>query len=680
MENIMSAAVKPAANETKPNNNDKPLPNSRRIYIDGVQPGVRVPFREISQNQTRSFDNTLEDNPPVRVYDTSGPWGDPAVRGDVREGLPSLRRHWILARGDVEEYEGRELQPIDDGYLTFDAANQARQKEKAWQQEKGRLEDFPALSRTPLRAKPGACVTQMHYARQGIITPEMEFIAIRENLGREVAFNSGSNTDREHRDREHWDRALEQTAARNGSSEASRDSLFHQHKGLSFGAAIPEYVTPEFVRDEVARGRAIIPANINHPEAEPMIIGRNFLVKINANIGNSAVLSSIDDEVEKMRWSIKCGSDTVMDLSTGKNIHATREWIIRNSPVPIGTVPIYQALEKVGGKAEDLTWEIFRDTLIEQAEQGVDYFTIHAGVRLPYIPMTAKRTTGIVSRGGSIMAKWCLAHHEESFLYTRFRDICEIMAAYDVSFSFGDGLRPGSIADANDEAQFAELETLGELTKIAWEHDCQVMIEGPGHVPMHLIKENMDKQLETCQEAPFYTLGPLTTDIAPGYDHITSAIGAAMIGWYGTAMLCYVTPKEHLGLPNKKDVKDGVIAYKIAAHAADLAKGHPGAQYRDNALSKARFEFRWEDQFNLSLDPEVAREYHDETLPQEGAKLAHFCSMCGPHFCSMKITQDVREYAAQKEIDERAALGVGMKEKAEEFVAAGAEIYQTSNT
>ena len=663
----MSAAVKPADNETTPVNNDKPLPNSRRIYVNGKQPGVRVPFREISQNQTRNFDNSLVDNAPVRVYDTSGPWGDPYVHTDVREGLPSLRRHWILERGDVEEYEGRDLQPIDDGYLTFDAANQARQKEKA--RGSNRLEDFPALLRTPLRAKPGACVTQMHYARQGIITPEMEFIAIRENLGRENALNIGSEADREH-----WDRGR---PARNGAVDSSRDSLFHQHKGISFGAAIPEYVTPEFVRDEVARGRAIIPANINHSEIEPMIIGRNFLVKINANIGNSAVLSSIDDEVEKMRWSIKCGSDTVMDLSTGKNIHATREWIIRNSPVPIGTVPIYQALEKVGGKAEDLTWEIFRDTLIEQAEQGVDYFTIHAGVRLPYIPLTAKRTTGIVSRGGSIMAKWCLAHHEESFLYTRFRDICKIMAAYDVSFSLGDGLRPGSIADANDEAQFAELETLGELTKIAWEYDCQVMIEGPGHVPMHLIKENMDKQLETCQEAPFYTLGPLTTDIAPGYDHITSAIGAAMIGWYGTAMLCYVTPKEHLGLPNKKDVKDGVIAYKIAAHAADLAKGHPGAQYRDNALSKARFEFRWEDQFNLSLDPEVAREYHDETLPQEGAKLAHFCSMCGPHFCSMKITQDVREYAAQKEIDEQAALGVGMKEKAEEFVAAGGEIYQS---
>ncbi|MFY9621099.1 MAG: phosphomethylpyrimidine synthase ThiC [Pyrinomonadaceae bacterium] len=655
----MSASMKsvPGAVATGLAKIDSTLPNSRRIYVAG-QSGVRVPFREIDQNPTRNFKNELEENPPVRVYDTSGPYGDPSQKTDVREGLPQLRREWIVGRGDVEEYEGRSIQPIDDGYLTFDAAQNARQKDKA----KGlnRLEDFPALRRTPLRAKKGSCVTQMHYARQGIITPEMEFIAIRENLGQVRA----------------------RLARNGGSPEAGvpRDSLNHQHRGQSFGAAIPEYVTPEFVRDEVARGRAIIPANINHPESEPMIIGRNFLVKINANIGNSAVLSSIDDEVEKMRWSIKCGSDTVMDLSTGKNIHATREWILRNSPVPIGTVPIYQALEKVGGKAEELTWEIFRDTLIEQAEQGVDYFTIHAGVRLPFIPMTAKRTTGIVSRGGSIMAKWCLAHHEESFLYTRFREICEIMAAYDVSFSLGDGLRPGSIADANDEAQFAELETQGELTKIAWEYDCQVMNEGPGHVPMHLIKENMEKQLEWCQEAPFYTLGPLTTDIAPGYDHITSAIGAAMIGWYGTAMLCYVTPKEHLGLPNKKDVKDGVIAYKIAAHAADLAKGHPGAQYRDNALSKARFEFRWEDQFNLSLDPEVAREYHDETLPQEGAKLAHFCSMCGPHFCSMKITQDVRVYAAQKEIDEQAALGVGMKEKAEEFVAAGAEIYQTTKT
>ncbi len=666
----MSAAIKPTKSEPGAVatgskiqiGTETQLPNSRRIYIAGSQPGVRVPFREIDQNPTRNFDNTLEENPPGRVYKPSGPYGDPAILCDAREGLPAVRREWIVGRGDVERYEGRDRQPIDDGYLTFDAANQARQKEK------GRLEDFPALRRTPLRAKPGRCVTQMHYAKQGIITPEMEFIAIRENLRRSM----------ECADLSALSKAA--TSRRPPNSEALRDSLHHQHRGVSFGAAIPEYVTPEFVRDEVARGRAIIPANINHPESEPMIIGRNFLVKINANIGNSAVLSSIDDEVEKMRWSIKCGSDTVMDLSTGKNIHATRDWIIRNSPVPIGTVPIYQALEKVGGKAEDLTWEIFRDTLIEQAEQGVDYFTIHAGVRLPYIPMTARRTTGIVSRGGSIMAKWCLAHHQESFLYTQFRDICEIMAAYDVSFSLGDGLRPGSIADANDEAQFAELETQGELTKIAWEYDCQVMNEGPGHIPMHLIKENVEKQLEWCGEAPFYTLGPLTTDIAPGYDHITSAIGAAMIGWYGTAMLCYVTPKEHLGLPNKKDVKDGVIAYKIAAHAADLAKGHPGAQYRDNALSKSRFEFRWEDQFNLSLDPEVAREYHDETLPQEGAKLAHFCSMCGPHFCSMKITQDVREYAAQKEIDEQSALDVGMKEKAEEFVAAGAEIYQASKT
>jgi phosphomethylpyrimidine synthase len=684
VENIMSAAIKPtsepgtvATGSKTQLANSKPdlaLPNSRRIYVNGQAAGVRVPFREVDQNPTRNFDNSSAENPPVRVYDTSGPYGDPTIRCDAREGLAALRREWILRRDDVEEYEGRELQPIDDGYLTFDAANHARQKEKA----KGlnRLEDFPALARTPLRAKQGRCVTQMHYAKQGIITPEMEFIAIRENLGRERSAARSAGIPARTVPQEATDPWERGRPVRNLSEEAPRDSLNHQHKGQPFGAAIPEFVTPEFVRDEVARGRAIIPANINHPESEPMIIGRNFLVKINANIGNSAVLSSIDDEVEKMRWSIKCGSDTVMDLSTGKNIHATREWIIRNSPVPIGTVPIYQALEKVGGKAEELTWEIFRDTLVEQAEQGVDYFTIHAGVRLPYIPMTAKRTTGIVSRGGSIMAKWCLAHHEESFLYTRFRDICEIMAAYDVSFSLGDGLRPGSIADANDEAQFAELETLGELTKIAWEYDCQVMIEGPGHVPMHLIKENMDKQLETCHEAPFYTLGPLTTDIAPGYDHITSAIGAAMIGWYGTAMLCYVTPKEHLGLPNKKDVKDGVIAYKIAAHAADLAKGHPGAQYRDNALSKSRFEFRWEDQFNLSLDPEVAREYHDETLPQEGAKLAHFCSMCGPHFCSMKITQDVREYAAQKEIDEAAALGVGMKEKAEEFLAAGAEIYQ----
>jgi phosphomethylpyrimidine synthase len=618
------------------------LPNSRRVYVEGASAGVRVPFREVSLSPTRQPDGRVEENEPVRVYETAGPWGDAAQRHDVRDGLPALRREWIEARGDTEEYEGRVVLPQDDGYLTAGAAEYATQKDK------GRLEPFPGLRRAPLRAKPGRCVTQMHYARRGIVTPEMEFVAIRENMGREAAIEASED----------------------------RSSLLHQHRGESFGASIPPYVTPEFVRDEVARGRAIIPANVNHPEAESMIIGRNFLVKINANIGNSAVASSIDEEVEKMRWATRWGSDTVMDLSTGKNIHTTREWILRNSPVPIGTVPIYQALEKVGGRAEELTWEIYRDTLLEQAEQGVDYFTIHAGVRLPYIPLTARRTTGIVSRGGSIMAKWCLAHHQESFLYTRFRDICEIMRAYDVSFSLGDGLRPGSIADANDEAQFAELETLGELTKIAWELDCQTMIEGPGHVPMHLVKENMDRQLEACGEAPFYTLGPLTTDVAPGYDHITSAIGAAMIGWFGTAMLCYVTPKEHLGLPNKKDVKDGVITYKLAAHAADLAKGHPGAQGRDNALSKARFEFRWEDQFNLALDPEVAREYHDETLPQEGAKLAHFCSMCGPHFCSMKITQDVRDYAAKKELDEQSALSEGMREKAAEFVASGAELYQ----
>ena len=629
------------------------LPASRKIYVETNGNSVnqnshnlRVPFREISLTPSKAMDGTIEENPPVRVYDTSGPWTDPEEKHRVRDGLPALRREWIVARGDVEEYEGRRIVPQDNGYLTKGAEDIARVKDN------GALEEFPGLKRAPLRAKPGICVTQMHYARKGIVTPEMEYIAVRENLGRE-------------RERRHLA----------GVERNDRSSLNHQHRGDPFGAAIPEFVTPEFVRDEVARGRAIIPANINHPEAEPMIIGRNFLVKINANIGNSAVASSIEEEVEKMRWSTLWGADTVMDLSTGKNIHATREWILRNSPVPIGTVPIYQALEKVNGKAEDLTWELYRDTLIEQAEQGVDYFTIHAGVRLPYIPLTARRTTGIVSRGGSIMAKWCLAHHEESFLYTRFREICEIMRAYDVSFSLGDGLRPGSIADANDEAQFAELETLGELTKIAWEMDCQTMIEGPGHVPMHLIKENMDKQLEVCGEAPFYTLGPLTTDIAPGYDHITSGIGAAMIGWFGTAMLCYVTPKEHLGLPNKQDVKEGVITYKLAAHAADLAKGHPGAQYRDNALSKARFEFRWEDQFNLGLDPEKAKEFHDETLPAEGAKLAHFCSMCGPHFCSMKITQDVREYAKEQNLEEEKALAAGMAEKSKEFLASGAEIY-----
>jgi phosphomethylpyrimidine synthase len=619
------------------------LPNSQRVYVAGSQPGISVPFREVSQHVTKSFNGQIEVNDPIRVYDSSGPWGDPSFNGDVRDGLPALRRQWIITRGDVEEYEGRKVKPEDNGYRSIEEAVYARDKAR------GKLEEFPGLRRQPLRAKTDHAVTQMHYARRGVITPEMEFVAIRENLGRQAAFEALTNGD--------------------------RNRLNHQHRGESFGASVPSYVTPEFVRQEVARGRAIIPANINHPESEPMAIGRNFLVKINANIGNSAVASSIEEEVEKMRWATKWGADTVMDLSTGKNIHATREWIIRNSPAPIGTVPIYQALEKVSGKAEELTWEVFRDTLVEQAEQGVDYFTIHAGVRLPFIPLTAKRATGIVSRGGSIIAKWCLAHHEDSFIYTRFREICEIMRAYDVSFSLGDGLRPGSIADANDEAQFAELETLGELTKIAWEMDCQVMIEGPGHVPMHLIKENMDKQLAACDEAPFYTLGPLTTDIAPGYDHITSAIGAAMIGWFGTAMLCYVTPKEHLGLPDKKDVKDGVIAYKIAAHAADLAKGHPGAQLRDNALSKARFEFRWEDQFNLSLDPETAREFHDETLPQEGAKQAHFCSMCGPHFCSMKITQDVRDFAARQGIDEQAAIEAGMREKAEEFKKVGSEIY-----
>lgn len=619
------------------------FPASRKVYVEaeitgreGERTKLKVPFREIELSPSRRPDGTLETNEPIRVYDTSGPWTDPEQKCDVRNGLPELRRKWIIERGDVEEYEGF-----------------YRKTANAVSDDKSSTGLFPGLRRRPLRAKKGHCVTQMHYARRGIITPEMEYVAIRENLGRKMA------ADRK-----------EQSAA-----QSDRSSLFHRHKGESFGASILEYITPEFVRDEVARGRAIIPANINHPESEPMIIGRNFLVKINANIGNSAVASSIEEEVEKMRWATLWGADTVMDLSTGKNIHETREWILRNSPVPIGTVPIYQALEKVGGKAEELTWEIYRDTLIEQAEQGVDYFTIHAGVRLAYIPLTARRTTGIVSRGGSIMAKWCLAHHRESFLYTHFREICEIMRAYDVSFSLGDGLRPGSIADANDDAQFAELETLGELTKIAWEMDCQVMIEGPGHVPMHLIKENVDKQLEICGEAPFYTLGPLTTDIAPGYDHITSAIGAAMIGWYGTAMLCYVTPKEHLGLPNKKDVKEGVITYKLAAHAADLAKGHPTAQYRDNALSKARFEFRWEDQFNLALDPAVAREYHDETLPAEGAKLAHFCSMCGPHFCSMKITQDVREYAAKHGVSGEKALTDGLAEKAREFKAAGGSLY-----
>ncbi|AVK98760.1 phosphomethylpyrimidine synthase ThiC [Lysinibacillus sphaericus] len=575
---------------------------SKKVYVEGTRPDILVPMREIQLSPTTgSFGE--EDNAPVRVYDTSGPYTDPTYKVDITKGLPALRSAWIKERGDVEEYEGRTIKPEDNG---FRKADDPRMKENV----------FPELSRKPLRAKKGRNVTQLHYARQGIITPEMEFVAIR------------------------------------------------------------EHVEPEFVRAEIAAGRAIMPSNINHPEAEPMIIGRNFHVKINANIGNSAVSSSIAEEVEKMTWATRWGADNIMDLSTGKHIHTTREWIIRNAAVPVGTVPIYQALEKVNGVAEDLTWEVYRDTLIEQAEQGVDYFTIHAGVLLRYVPLTANRVTGIVSRGGSIMAQWCLFHHQENFLYTHFEEICEIMKTYDVAFSLGDGLRPGSIADANDEAQFAELDTLGELTQIAWKHDVQVMVEGPGHVPMHLIKENMDKQLEVCKEAPFYTLGPLTTDIAPGYDHITSAIGAAMIGWFGTAMLCYVTPKEHLGLPNREDVRVGVITYKIAAHAADLAKGHPGAQQRDDALSKARFEFRWRDQFNLSLDPERAVEYHDETLPAEGAKTAHFCSMCGPKFCSMRISQDIRNYAKEKDLNTTEAIHQGMKEKAQEFKKAGSRLYQ----
>ncbi len=631
-----------------PHSSDQ-LPNSRRVYAVGdIHTGVRVPFREVSLSRTNGPGGSVEENPAVRLYDTSGPWGDPDQVCDVSQGLPPLRQAWVAGRGDVEAYRGREIVPQDNGYLSRGHEELAVNRPAS---ARGRLETFPGLRRQPLRASQGHPVTQLWYARQGVITPEMEYIAIRENLGRHAAYEAVEN----------------KNGARNVANQ--------QHPGEGFGARIPEFITPEFVRSEVARGRAIIPANINHPELEPMIIGRNFLVKINANIGNSAVASSIEEEVEKMRWATKWGADTVMDLSTGKNIHATREWILRNSPVPIGTVPIYQALEKVNGRAEDLTWEVFRDTLIEQAEQGVDYFTIHAGVLLPFIPLTARRATGIVSRGGSIMAKWCLAHHRENFLYSHWDDICEIMAAYDVSFSIGDGLRPGSIADANDEAQFAELKTQGELTRRAWDFGVQVMNEGPGHVPMHMIKENMDKQLEWCGEAPFYTLGPLTTDIAPGYDHITSGIGAAMIGWFGCAMLCYVTPKEHLGLPNKDDVKTGVITYKIAAHAADLAKGHPGAQHRDNAVSKARFEFRWEDQFNLSLDPETAREFHDETLPQEGAKTAHFCSMCGPHFCSMKITEDVRKYAQEQGIGETDALAAGMAQKSQEFVEGGAEVY-----
>ncbi len=657
------------ATETAAGGSGYKFPNSKKVYIAGtLRADVRVPFREISLAPTKSMNGVIEVNEAVRVYDTSGPWGDPNVTLDPLQGLPPLRRDWILKRGDVDEIEGRVVRPIDDGYLSETHAADASRKRSTPNSDKSRAgAQRPTFNgagapsrRKPLRASTGHPVTQLYYARQGIVTPEMEFIAIREDHGSAVAGGA--------------DPGNSNGSAANASGH-NRNDLRQQHAGESFGANIPREITPEFVRQEVARGRAIIPANINHPESEPMIIGRNFLVKINANIGNSAVASSIEEEVEKMRWATKWGADTVMDLSTGKNIHATREWIIRNSPVPIGTVPIYQALEKVGGRAEELTWEIYRDTLIEQAEQGVDYFTVHAGVLLRFIPLTAKRATGIVSRGGSIMAKWCLAHHQESFLYTHWDEICEIMAAYDVSFSIGDGLRPGSIADANDEPQFAELYTQGELTKRAWAQHVQVMNEGPGHIPMHLIKENMEKQLEWCDEAPFYTLGPLTIDIAPGYDHITSAIGAAMIGWYGCAMLCYVTPKEHLGLPNKKDVKDGVIAYKIAAHAADLAKGHPGAQHRDNAISKARFEFRWEDQFNLSLDPETARSFHDETLPMEGAKSAHFCSMCGPHFCSMKITEDVRKYAAEKGIDESTAIEAGLHEKAKEFQHAGAEIY-----
>ena len=650
-----------ASKESFEPHSSEQLPASKKVFVEGtIHKDIRVPMREIEVSDTKSYTGAIEKNAPVRVYDCSGPWGDPAFTGTSDEGLPALRRDWILKRGDVEEYHGREVKPQDNGYLS------GKHAEFASVAEKNRLVEFPGLKgsrRRPLRAKAGKVVTQLQYARAGIITPEMEFIAIRENMGRAKISDMANDIIRTDLNKQH-----------SGSSQLA-GSEYTPSVFRKFPQRIPAEITPEFVRSEVAAGRAIIPVNINHPENEPMIIGRNFLVKINANIGNSAVASSIEEEVEKMRWATKWGADTVMDLSTGKNIHATREWILRNSPVPIGTVPIYQALEKVNGKAEDLTWELFRDTLIEQAEQGVDYFTIHAGVLLRFVPLTANRMTGIVSRGGSIMAKWCLAHHKENFLYTHWDDICDIMAAYDVAFSIGDGLRPGSIADANDQAQFGELEVQGELTRRAWAKGVQVMNEGPGHVPMHMIEENMAKQLEWCGEAPFYTLGPLTTDIAPGYDHITSGIGAAMIGWFGCAMLCYVTPKEHLGLPNKKDVKDGVIAYKIAAHAADLAKGHPGAQYRDNALSKARFEFRWEDQFNLSLDPVTARKFHDETLPQEGAKTAHFCSMCGPHFCSMKITEDVRKYAAEQGIAEEAALKKGMEEKSKEFVEKGAEVY-----
>jgi phosphomethylpyrimidine synthase len=634
----MSTAASPSAGPLA-----AAAPAGRRIYVTGSRPDLRVPLREIPLQPTRGFDGRLSDNEPVRVYDTSGPWGEPSFHQDPARGLPPLRLAWIRERGDAMECDGRTVQPIDDGYLSDGHAADAERQ--------GRFARFPALRRRPWRARSGA-VTQLAYARRGIVTPEMEFAAIRENTRLQSAHEPVET-----------------------SADAPRDALRHQHPGQPFGAALPREITPEFVRSEIARGRAILPANLNHPELEPMVIGRNFLVKINANLGNSAISSSIAEEVDKMRWAIRWGADTVMDLSTGRNIHETREWIIRNSPVPIGTVPIYQALEKVGGRAEDLTWDLFRDTLVEQCEQGVDYFTIHAGVRLRFIPLTARRMTGIVSRGGSILAKWCLAHHEENFLYTRWDEICAILAAYDVAFSIGDGLRPGSIADANDEAQFAELKAQGELTQRAWARGVQVMNEGPGHIPMHLIHENMAKQLEWCGEAPFYTLGPLTTDVAPGYDHITSAIGAAMIGWYGCALLCYVTPKEHLGLPDRDDVRAGVIAYKIAAHAADLAKGHPAAQYRDNALSKARFEFRWEDQFNLGLDPELARSYHDATLPQEGSKTAHFCSMCGPQFCAMKITEDVRKYAAEKGLTDGDALNAGLQEKAREFAAHGSDVY-----
>jgi phosphomethylpyrimidine synthase len=622
--------------------------NAKRVYVEGPKHGVKVPMREITLSPTKSSDGKETENPAIRLYDTSGPWGDSEFHGQHEQGLPPLRKHWVLDREDTQIIDGRKSTPADNGYLSDLHAQRSDKRTND-------LPDFDRSKITTRKSLPQKTVTQLHYARQGIITPEMEFVAIRENMKLQSLKNDLKC-----------------------SEGADRNTLAHQHPGESFGASIPEEITPEFVRSEIARGRAIIPANINHLELEPMIIGRNFLVKINANIGNSAVASSIEEEVEKMRWATKWGADTLMDLSTGKNIHRTREWIIRNCPVPVGTVPIYQALEKVRGKPEDLTWEVFRDTLIEQAEQGVDCFTIHAGVLLRYVPLTSKRMTGIVSRGGSIMAKWCLAHHKENFLYEKWDEICEIMAAYDISFSIGDGLRPGSIADANDQAQFAELKTQGELTKRAWEFGVQVMNEGPGHVPMHMIKENMDKQIEWCHEAPFYTLGPLTTDVAPGYDHITSGIGAAMIGWYGCAMLCYVTPKEHLGLPDREDVREGVITYKLAAHAADLAKGHPAAQFRDNALSKARFEFRWQDQFNLSLDPDKAREFHDQTLPQDNAKTAHFCSMCGPTFCSMKISEEVRQYAKEKglEANDNAILD-GMKQKAEEFNASGGEIYQS---